>query len=128
DQAILRALEDDNSRIVAMGISEAELGCPAGAEQRLAGIAVSTDGEFAEFRTHCIRALADMDSEEALDALLEVATPRRKGLRQQFSDEGPEVLAALRGLARTWPHEPRARDILEAARTSRRPSIVDAAS
>jgi hypothetical protein len=128
DQAILRALDDDNSRIVAMGISEAEGGCPAEAEPRLAGIAVSTDGEFAEFRTHCIRALADMGSKGALEALLEVATPRRKGLRQQFPNEGPEVLAALRGLAQTWPHDERARATLDAARASGRPSIVDAAS
>ncbi|MGB5676145.1 MAG: hypothetical protein WBO43_16560 [Gemmatimonadota bacterium] len=128
DKAILRALEDQNSRVVAMGIAEAERGCPADAEERLVGIARSAEGEFVEFRTHCIRALTDLGSPGALEALLEIASPRRKGLRRQCLDESPELLAALRGLVQVWPEDERARQSLVAARASDRPAIVEAAS
>jgi hypothetical protein len=128
ERAILRALEDQNSRLVAMGIAEAEQGCPAEAEEKLVQVALSEEGEFAEFRTHSIRALIKLGSAEALEALLEIASPRRKGLRRRFSDESPEVLTALRGLSRVWLHDERARELLAAARESGLPKIVEAAS
>ena len=128
ERAILRALEDQNSRLVAMGIAEAEQGCPAEAEEKLVQVALAEEGEFAEFRTHSIRALVKLGSAGALEALLEIASPRRKGLRRRFSDESPEVLAALRGLSRVWLHDERARELLVAARDSGLPRIVEAAS
>jgi len=128
ERAILRALEDGNSRIVAMGIAEAEQGCPAEAEDRIVQIALSEEGEFAEFRTHCIRALVKRGSPGALGALVEIAAPRRRGLRRRFADESPELLAALRGLAQVWPQDEEARELLAAARESGLPRIVEAAS
>jgi len=128
ERAILRALGEQNSRIVALGIAEAERGCPAEAEPHLVGIALSTDGEYAEFRTHCIRALARLGSAGALEALLEIASPRRRGLRRVLPAESPELLTALRGLAEAWPDEERVGEALALARASGRTAIVEAAS
>ncbi|MFO7586505.1 MAG: HEAT repeat domain-containing protein [Gemmatimonadota bacterium] len=119
DAAILRALVDPSSRIVALGIVEAESGCPPGAEERLAQIAGSDEeGEFSEFRTHAIRALARLGSEGARETLLEVASPRRRGLRRGLPEPSPALRAAVRGLAERWPDDPRAREVLELARDS----------
>ena len=122
------SLEDPNSRLVALGIVESERGCPAEAEPHLVQVALSGDGDFAEFRTHAIRALAGIGSPVALDALLAIAAPRRRGLRQSLPGESPELLTALRGLASAWPADPRARAVLEIARASRSKTIREAAA
>jgi hypothetical protein len=123
DRAILKALRDGNSRIAALGIVEAERGCPAEGESYLVGIALDSDGEFAEFRTHAIRALAGIGTPGALAALLEITAPRRRGLRRVLPDGSPELLAALSALASQWPDAPEAREVLDLAGSSGRPSI-----
>jgi hypothetical protein len=128
DRTILRAIRDENTRIAALGVVEAENGCPAEAEPLLVGIALSREGRLSEFRTHSIRALARIESQGALEALLEITAARRRGVRRTLPDESPELLAALRGLASGWPDHPRARNTLGTARASRNAKIVEAAS
>lgn len=128
EKAIVRALKDSSSRIVALGIAEAEKGYSMEAEPFLIDVATSREGEYLEFRSHAIRALGSSHSAEALGTLLTLASPKRRGSRKSMRDEGPEVLAALRGLATGWSSDPRARALLERARASRRPAIREAAS
>lgn len=127
-RATVRAMEDKNTRIAALGVVEAESGCPAEAEPLLVSIALSEEGALSEFRTHSIRALTRLGSPAALEALLEIAAPRRRGLRRVLPDETPELLAALRGLASGWPNDRRAREVLSTARASGSVKIKEAAS
>jgi hypothetical protein len=126
DRAILAALTDAHSRIVSLGVFEAERGAPASAEARLRGIASSD--EDPELRPHAVRALARLGTTGALESLLSIAQPRRRGLRKELPEKSPSLLAALRGLAEQWPNEPRAAAILQLARESGIPSVVEAAS
>lgn len=127
-RAIVRAIGDENTRIAALGVVEAESGCPAEAETLLVSIALAEDGAMSEFRTHSIRALTRLGSPAALEALLEIAAPRRRGLRRALPDETPELLAALRGLSSGWSSDPRAQEVLSTARASGSMKIKEAAS
>ena len=128
ERAIVVALADSHGRIVALGIAEAARGCPAEAEPRLIEIASAEEGEFAEFRPQAVRALVGLASQRGCDALLEIAAPRRRGLRHQLPPESPVLLAALRGLAGTWPADPRVREIVELARSTGTDAIREAVS
>ncbi len=120
EQAIMAALQDASSRIVTLGIVEAEAECPPQAEPFLITVAESDDdSEYSEFRTHAIRALTQLGSPGALETLLRLATPRRRRLRRTSPADGPVFRAALRGLASTWSSDPRVADTLEKARNSR---------
>jgi hypothetical protein len=127
DAAILSALADPLPRIVAMGVYEAEMGAHPSAASALAKIALSAE-EDADLRAHAARALARLATPEALEHLLSLARPRRRGLRTGLPPESPVVLAVIRGLAEHWASEPRAEAILERARKSDNRSIAKAAS
>jgi hypothetical protein len=127
DEAILAALTDASSRTVALGVYEAERGAPVTSESALRRIAVF-EVEDPELRPHAVRALARLGTARALESLLSIARPRRRRLRKKLPDESPSLLAALRGLAEQWPDEARAAAILQLARESASPSIVEAAS
>ncbi len=127
DAAILAALADPMPRIVAMGVYEAEMGAHPSAVGALEGIALA-DTEDPDLRAHAARALARIDAPEALEPLLTLARPRRRGLRMGLPPESPVLLAVLRGLAEHWATESRAEAILERARKSDNRSIAQAAS
>ncbi len=119
EQAIMVALQDASSRIVALGIVEAEAECPSEAEPFLITVAESNEeSEYSEFRTHAIRALTQLGSPGALETLLRLAAPRRRRLRRTFPADGPVFRAALRGLASKWSDDPRVGDVLERAKDS----------
>lgn len=119
EQAIMAALNDASSRIVALGIVEAQAGCPSEAEPFLARVAEShDDSEHSEFRTHAIRALTQLGSPGALETLLRLTTPRRRRLRRTPPADGPVYTTALGGLASKWSDDLRVRDVLEWARDS----------
>jgi hypothetical protein len=129
DEALVRALADDDSRIVALGVVDAVASSPPEAERRLEEIAVGGDkSEFAEFRTHAIRALAARGSDRAREVLLEIAAPRRRGVRRLLPAPSPEFLAAVRGLRQAWPEDERTGDVLRLARESDDARIREAAS
>jgi len=128
NEAIVRALQDTSSRIVALGIVEAEHGFSAEAEPFLIEVASSEEGEYSEFRSHAIRALGHSDSAEAFDTLMHLVFPSRRAWRKAKIEETSEALAALRSLATGWSANPRARAVLDLARTSRRKSIREAVS
>ncbi len=129
EAAIVNALGDPTSRIVALGIVEAENGCPAEAQSHLLDIAVAGDeGEFSEFRSHAIRALTCLGSDRAREALLQITALRRRGLRRSLPDPTPALLAAIRGLATSWPEDPRVQEVIGIARDSKDPGIRQAAS
>ena len=127
DEAILKALEDVSPRTVALGVYEAEMGAPAGAEAPLTRIAVSASAD-ADLRTHAVRALARMKTAGGLETLLALVRPRRHGLRKTLHDTSPVGLAAIRQLAEHWPAEPRAAAILKLARASSDRAVAKAAS
>jgi hypothetical protein len=127
DSSLPGALADESTRVAAVGIIEAERGFPPDAEPRLASIALDEEGRLAEFRTHAIRALARAETAGARDVLMEIAAPRRRGLRRTLPDTGPELLAALSGLANHWRDDPDVEAILERARASSDPRVRKAA-
>lgn len=119
EQAIMAALQDASSRIVALGIVEAETECPSEAEAFLRRVAESNgDSEYSEFRTHAIRALTRLGSPAALETLLGLTARRRWRLRRRLPADGPVFRAALSGLASAWPDDPRVGDVLERVRNS----------
>ncbi|MEJ2548785.1 MAG: hypothetical protein P8125_13400, partial [Gemmatimonadota bacterium] len=108
----MAALRDPSSRIVALGIVESEIECPAEAEAFLREVAESNgDSEYSEFRTHAIRALTRLGSPGALETLLGLTARRR--LRRRRPADGPVCEAALRGLASAWADDPRVEAVLE---------------
>jgi hypothetical protein len=81
----------------------------------------------AELRVPAITLLGRSRADAALDALLRVVDGGRSLLgRSSLAAKSPEVLAALGGLARTWPADPRARDFLRLAGRTGDPEMLAA--
>lgn len=118
DAAVVAALQDESDRSVALGLAEAERGCPPGAENRLVDLATDR-GTRPEFRQMAIRALADLGSDAALHTLLRLTRGRRRWFRRrELPEPTAHVLTALTELARGWPLDSRAASVLARARRS----------
>ncbi len=127
DVAILKAIHDPETRIVALGTSASESGAPASAEMRLTEIAVASDCE-PEIRIPAIRALGGFSTSTARDALLRIASPKRRLVGRSAIEGSTAICAALRALGEAWADEPEAARILEIAARSDDPSIREAVS
>ncbi|NJD10347.1 MAG: hypothetical protein FIB01_07840 [Gemmatimonadetes bacterium] len=80
-----------------------------------------------ELRVPALLLLGRSDMPAALAALLRAVTGGRRLLgRPQLAPKSPELLAALAGLARRWPDEPRARVFLDLAGRSGEPDVLGA--
>jgi hypothetical protein len=81
----------------------------------------------AEFRAMTLLLLGRSGSPAALDTLLAFVEGGRTLLgRTKLAPGSPEMLAALSGLARSWPQDARVRPLLDMARKSKDPQIVNA--
>jgi hypothetical protein len=113
DRAIRTALDDEDPRIVRLGLASLQQDCPpmyAGQVAAMAG-----DGRAdAEIRLLAVNALARLRDAAACDALIKVVDGGRTFFgRQKIAAKTPVVLAALRALAHTWSDEPRASAFLK---------------
>jgi hypothetical protein len=104
DETIFAALSDPVGRIVALAVAAAEAGAPPAAETRLAELALD-DGEDPEVRLPAIRALGQLGTESARDALLRLCLPRRRLMRMEPPEPTPVACAALRAAVEAWPDD-----------------------
>jgi HEAT repeat protein len=74
-----------------------------------------------------VRALGTVQQPIALDLLLGITAVRKGLLGVRLPPKSPVYLAALRALGEGFPHDPRARNALAAARRSKDPEIAEAA-
>jgi hypothetical protein len=113
DRAVRTALEDDDPRIVRLGLATLQQECPPSHASRVAELAGDPHGD-AEVRLLAIHALARIGGPVALDTLLKVVDGGRTLFgRPRLAAKTPVVLAALRALAHGWPDEPRSSAVLK---------------
>jgi hypothetical protein len=117
DQAILAALGESDTRLLAIGLAAAEQNAPSSAEPLLRQHATDRDLPV-QLRVKAVRALSQCRTESALDALVRAATQRRWLLSRIIAPPSPVVVEALACIRERYRHLPRARDILEQAESS----------
>jgi hypothetical protein len=125
-QAISRGLADEDRNVLRVTLQEARGSFPDAAVAVLAKRL--TEGEMPpEFRVPALQLLSGSKSVLALSALLHFAQAGTNLIgRPKLAPKSAEMIAALEGLARTWPAESRARRLVGAARKSRDSSILAA--
>ena len=118
-EAVMRALEDDDDRVVFAGLTAAQEKCPA------PGIALIKHriehGELdSQLRTMGIRIIAQQRTPETLAWFLElVVTEARWPRRPKLRASTPEMLAALSMIATGWADDPAADVVLKLAEQSK---------
>jgi hypothetical protein len=113
DRAIRTAIDDDDPRIVRLGLASLQQDCPPTYTGRVAAIAGDVKAD-PEVRLLAVNALARASEPDARDVLIAVVDAGRTLFgRQKIAAKTPVVLAALRALAQTWPDEPRVAAILK---------------
>jgi hypothetical protein len=118
-EAVMRALEDDDDRVVFAGLTAAQEKCPP------PGIDLIKHriehGELdSQLRTMGIRIVAQQRTPETLAWFLElVVTEARWPRRPKLRASTPEMLAALSMIATGWPDDPAADVVLKLAEQSK---------
>ncbi|HEU5049602.1 MAG TPA: hypothetical protein VFU00_04700 [Gemmatimonadales bacterium] len=121
DEAVSDALKDRDDGIVAMALSAALDDCPCAAIPQVEALAA--EGRNAEHRVLAIRVLTQTGNGDAVTRLTAIAFPPRRWLPLRLGPKSPELLAALTGLARLGPADPRIRRLLFRAAGHRDPEI-----
>ncbi|MDH3289955.1 MAG: hypothetical protein OEO20_01855 [Gemmatimonadota bacterium] len=124
EQAMILALKDPDPRVAEMGLLAAAESCPSSLIVQVTAHARGRRNE--DFTVLAIRALGTLDDSLAVDALLELAAPKRGLFRSRAPAKSLSYLAALRALHRHW-EEPRVTRTLAVAARSQDPEIRDAA-
>lgn len=125
ERALAAALTDSDERTVRMGLTAALDGCPPAVVPLVVTRAASAPTE--ELRTLAIRVLGASRHPGALEALLDIAAPRRTLFRTKPPAKSAEYVAALSAL-HGFAKDARARQALAAAARSRDPDIAKAAT
>jgi hypothetical protein len=127
DRAVVAALRDPDLAVLKIGLRAARDGFPEAAVPMLAKRVV--DPKFpVEFRTSVVQLLARSQSLLALEVLLGYAAGKTMLGKPTLAAKSPAMLIALSGLARMWPTERRAAEVLALARNSTDQEITDAVS
>ena len=125
--AILTALEDVDSRVVALGLTAVQDHCPSAAVPRVAELALQTEARD-EVRFQAAMALGRVQPGQALVALLKLADGGRSWFgRRKLPPRTPVLLASIRALAAQWASDSRTVQILAAAARSSDPDLRRAA-
>jgi hypothetical protein len=127
DLALRTALEDDDRRIVHMGLAALQEGCPPALADAV--VRVATDPRVPdELRLLAVRALGrSRECSPCLRGLLDLVDGGKTLLgRPKLARRTPILLEALRVLADTWPADPRAASILAVASACPDPDIQQA--
>ncbi len=128
DRALAAALRDTDVSMLKIGLKAARASMPESVVPILAKRVV--DPQFPpEFRTSAIQLLSRSNSVLALEALLRFTMGGTTLLgKSKLAPKSPEMLIALSALARAWPNERRAAQLLALARESKDTDIVKAAA
>jgi hypothetical protein len=114
-------LADPDERILRMALLEAQEGLPESLVPVLVNRVLGSRVD-SEMKALSLRALRHSQSALALETLLNAAGGGRSILgRIRLAESSEEVLAAIEVLARAWPHEPRAKKLLAAAKRRKDP-------
>jgi len=117
-RAIAAALQCDDSRTVILGLLAARGDLPEDQVGRIVALALAEENSR-EVRVHAIRALKEVRSDVALEALLQIARGRRRWtLRRRGAGRSAVAREVLAVLASTWGDDPRAKRVLRRARHS----------
>jgi hypothetical protein len=112
DRAIRTAIDDEDPRIVRLGLATLQQECSPAYAARIAAIAVDPKTD-AELRLLAVNALGRIREPGALEVLLAVVDGGRTFFgRPKLAPKTPVMLAAMRGLAQTWSDHPRATAVL----------------
>ena len=125
DRAVCAALADKDSRTVRMGLAAALESCPVAAVPLLVQRATSKISD--DVRVAAVNVLGECGHPAALDALLQIASPRKTLLRLKMPQKSAVFLAALSAL-RKHKSDKRVAQVLLAATKARDPDVVRAAS
>ena len=80
-----------------------------------------------QLRASAIKAVASVDNPNVIACLLGLSTTKGAlGLGRKLAPKGPELIAALQGMAAHWPYHPEASKVLELAQKSKDTEIVKA--
>jgi hypothetical protein len=127
DDALLRCIRDVDPSVIRAGLQHARENMTETVVPVLAKRITETDFP-PEFRVMALELLGRSTSTLALDALLDYASAGTTLLgKARLAGRSAELLAALRGLARNWQNERRARALLDMAERTRDESIRMAA-
>jgi hypothetical protein len=128
EHALGAALADGDPRILRLGLTAIQGGCPSAAARRVVEVAISASTSD-EIRVMAARTLGRLRHPEALDGLLQLVEGGRTLLRRpRLAARSPVSLAAIRALADGWSADPRAAVVLSLARASGDHAFRDAAS
>jgi HEAT repeat protein len=113
DRAVRTALEDEDPRVIRLGLATLQQDCPPQYAALVAQMAGNPQAD-PEVRLLAINALARLHDPAALATLLSITDGGRTFFgRQKLAPKTPAVLAALRALAHSWADEPRATAMLK---------------
>jgi hypothetical protein len=125
-RALASALADGDERIVRMALLEVQEELP----ETVVPVVVSRvlgDKALPALRSLAVRALGNVGSGLALEALLEVCTSGKSLLgKVRLAPKSPELMPALTALARRWGRDPRAAAVLALAEKSKDSQIQEA--
>lgn len=126
DAALVQALQDKDRNVLRTALQASRTSLPDAAVTVLAERL--TDSDFPpEFRVMSLFLLGRSGSISALDTLLAFAQGGSSLFgKPKLAPKTPEMLAALGGLARSWPNDRRATVLLEIARRTKDPQILNA--
>jgi hypothetical protein len=127
DRALATAFRESDPALLRVALKAARTGLPDAAVPILARRIFETDFP-PEFRVPSILLLGRSKSMLALESLLKFVSGGTTLLgKPKLAAKTPEMVAALKGLARTWSAERRAKALLDVALASNDPNIMAAA-
>ncbi|MEX2283603.1 MAG: hypothetical protein WEE89_14055 [Gemmatimonadota bacterium] len=127
DRALATAFKESDPALLRVALKAARGGLPDAAVPILAKRILESDFP-PEFRIPAIQLLGRSKSLLALDSVLKYVSGGTTMLgKPKLAAKTPEMVAALKGLSRTWSNERRAKVLLELALASNDPNIVAAA-
>ena len=125
---VATALHDVDPRVIHLGLTAVQQGCPAELVNRVVELTRAPDHDEAT-RLLALGALSRVRQPPVLRALLRLADGGRtlRG-RWRLPSKTPTLVAALRALSRAWADDPRAAAVLTAAAESSDAELRDAAA
>ena len=113
DRAVRTALEDEDPRIMRLGLATLQQECPPSYAEAVTQMAGDPHAD-SEVRLLAINALSRLGDSAALDTLIRIVDGGRTFFgRQKLAPKTPVVLAALRAMSHAWADEPRAAAMLK---------------